>query len=297
MKPELRIDGLVVATGTTIGMGYQETFDMVFTEPGPGGGMDVVSNQIDAGAYYAVAIDTGKISESQMVAMKNKIDATMAKIETNDFATLSKDSLIGDILYTTALAYYAQLDSVNIIQSMAMGMIWYRLPSESIFSTGLKVETMFGIPRAVSCEGLMMDVDRNVHVAMARNGNRDFGFQFMLTTGQNSSALEHAVPERLFSTQDNPAHGISAVKALKIANDQGIPIYTINKENIGTVLPQLEVSAEVKSEIQNAVNAGKEVTVSKTNITFNGWIGCGYIVLDPATGAGAYYLTKKERRW
>ncbi len=291
LKPELRIDGVVVATGTTVGMGYAETFDMVFTSPGPSGTTDVVFNQIDAGAYHAIAIDTGKISEVQITTLKTKMEATKDKIETNDFASLSKDDLMGDILYTTALAYYAQLDSVNIIQSMSMGMIWNRLPSESIFSIGLKLETMFGMPRTVSCAGLMMDVDRNMHIAMARDGSRDLVFQFMLTTGQNTSVLEHAVPERLFSTQDNPTQGISAVKALKIANDQGIPIYTINQENINMIMPQLEVSADVKSDIQNAVNAGKVVTVSKTNIIFNGWTGCGYIVLDPTTGAGAYVIS------
>lgn len=289
LKPELRIDGLVVATGTTIGMGYQEIFEMVFTAPQSP--TDVVSNRVDAGAYYAIAIDNGKISKSQITALKTKLETTKAKLEVNDFTTLSKDDLIGDVLYTTALTYYAQLDSTNIIQSKPMGIIGYRLPSESIFSTELKVEMMFGIPRTVSVAGLMMDVDRNLHIALARDGNKNLGIQFMLTSGQNSSALEHAVPEQMFSTQENPAQGISAVKALKIANDQGIPIYTVNQSNVTTILPQLQVDDNVKADIQNAVNAGKEVTVSKTNIILNGWTGCGYIITNPNTGAAAYMIS------
>lgn len=47
----------------------------------------------------------------------------------------------------------------------------------------------------------------------------------------------------------------------------------------------------VKADIQNGVNAGKEVTVSKTEINFNGWTGCGYIIIDPNTGAGAYMIS------
>jgi len=33
------------------------------------------------------------------------------------------------------------------------------------------------------------------------------------------------------------------------------------------------------------------VTVSKTNITYNGWTGVGYIIIDPLTGAGAYMIS------
>lgn len=99
------------------------------------------------------------------------------------------------------------------------------------------------------------------------------------------------MPEQLFSTLESAAEGVSAIKALQVANDKGIPIYTVNQTNINTVLPQLEVDIQVKEDIQDAVNAGKEVTVSKTNISFNGWIGCGYIVINPETGAGAYMLS------
>ncbi len=55
--------------------------------------------------------------------------------------------------------------------------------------------------------------------------------------------MEHSVPEQLFSKPENPVEGISAVKALYIANDQGIPIYTINQSNINTILPQLQLDA------------------------------------------------------
>lgn len=32
------------------------------------------------------------------------------------------------------------------------------------------------------------------------------------------------------------------------------------------------------------------MTVSKTNITVNNWSGCGYSIVDPTTGAGAYLI-------
>jgi len=291
LKPELRIDGEVVATGSTVGMGYQETFDMVFTEPGPGGGNDVVSNQIDAGAYHAIAINTGKIPKSQMLALKEKLEATKARLEAGDVTDLTKDDILGDILFATALSYYVQFDLMNEIQAQTMGVKVLRWPSESIFASAMKINLFYGIPHTVAGGGLLMDVDRSLNVVASLDGDKNKTVPFMQVSGMNGSALEHAVPEMMFSTPDNPVEGVSAVKALQIANNQGIPVYTINQSNISAIMPQLQVDAQVKADIQNAVNAGKVVTVSKTNITYNGWTGCGYIIINPTTGAGAYMIS------
>jgi len=113
---------------------------------------------------------------------------------------------------------------------------------------------------------------------------------FFRSSGANGSALEHSVPEQLFSSPENPAEGISAVKAIQIANDEGISIYTINQENIDTILLQLQVDSGTIMDIKNAINADMEVIVSKTEITYNVWTGVGCIILDPDTGAGAYMI-------
>jgi hypothetical protein len=165
------------------------------------------------------------------------------------------------------------------------------LPSETIFTSHLKVAAMWGAPQSVSSGGLYMDADRLLSVVKAKNGNNNSAKQYMLTSGMTSSALESNVPEMLFSTPDAPVKGVSAVKALQLANDQSIPIYTINQTNIATTLPQLHVGQDVIVDIQNAVNAGKVVTVSQTNIIYNGWEGCGYIIINPETGAGAYMIS------
>jgi hypothetical protein len=168
-----------------------------------------------------------------------------------------------------------------------------RLPSEGMFYNDLKFTYSFFTNRPISAApgGLVMDVDYNTVVVQARDGSKETRIDFMRSSGITASALEHAVPEQMFSTPDSPAEGISAVKALQLANSQGIPIHTVNRGNINTILPQLELDHDVISDIVNAVNAGKEVTVSKTNIDFHGWNGCGYIIVDPDTGAGMYMIS------
>ncbi|MFZ3138145.1 MAG: hypothetical protein WA126_12245 [Thermodesulfovibrionales bacterium] len=113
----------------------------------------------------------------------------------------------------------------------------------------------------------------------------------MYYSGINSSALEHRVPEQLFTSVDASVEGISAVKALQIANDSGIPIYTITKNNIDVVLPILQIDPSVINDIRSAVNAGKKVIVSKTNINYRGWVGCGYVIIEPSTGIGGYMIS------
>ena len=89
------------------------------------------------------------------------------------------------------------------------------------------------------------------------------------------------------------AEGISAVKALALAQAQGQRIYTITPSNAATALPKLPVGGEVGAEIRNAIQAGKEVTIHENPITAHGWTGYGYIIVDPETGAGAYLIEGK----
>lgn len=289
VKPELRIDGQVVATGTPTTLGGIETFTMTFFDPSADN--SVVTNTITAGAYQAIGLNLGRISQEQLTTLKAKLEVTKTKLQNNDFGTLTKDDLIGDLLYTTALSYHAELGTMNFIAAKTMNVNAITLPSETIFSTQLKVASMWGVPRSVGAGGLNMDADRLLNVVKAKDGNNDTVRQYMLSNGMTSSTLEHIVPEQLFSTPDNPAEGVSAVKALQLANEQGIPIYTINQGNIATTLPQLQVDSDVKGDIQNAVNAGKVVTVSKSNISYKGWNGCGYIITNSETGAGAYMIS------
>jgi len=291
MKPELRIDGQVVATGTEVGLGQNESFSIQFMDPS-GIGNEIIKNEdVKVGEYDALVIDALAISSKTLTDLKAKLEATKSKLETQDFTGLTKDDLLGDLLFATIASYFTELDTISEITEKTQNVVNHRLPSTGRFFFSLSVNSFFGIPRSVSAKSLEMDVDRSFRYSLEKAGNKEKTKQFNLTVGMNSSALEHSVPEQLFSTPENPVQGVSAVKALAIANSQGIPIFQINKANMATILPQLQLDGDTISDIQNAVNAGKEVTVSKTNITFNGWNGCGYLIIDPETGSGAYMIS------
>ena len=180
--------------------------------------------------------------------------------------------------------------------------------------------------RGVTFQGLNMDIGHLRHVRWVKDDDpksqindkpelkqnnksaaQNRGIAYNKMRGQYASAMEHAAPEafwvdktkcshtdengRIQNPTLNPcAEAISAVKAIAIAQSEGQKIYTINKQNAQTALAKLPIGGEVGSEIRNAVNAGKEVTVHEKSINKHGWKGFGYIVIDPETGAGAYII-------
>jgi hypothetical protein len=289
LKPELRIDGQVVATGSPVTMGSAQPFTMSLNEPGFG--ISNIDNIINVGEYFGIGVDTGRISAARINVLKTKLEATIAKLEAQIYDGLSKEDLVGDMLFTAITTYFAELDATDEISARTMNVIHYRAPSIGMFSLALDIKETFGMPTSAGPKGMMIDVDRIIQAVFSKDGSMDKVKQYMLSSGSLASTLEHAVPEQLFSTPVKTVRGISAVNTLKAANDQGIPIYTIDQANVNTILPILQLNGDVKSDIQNAINAGKIVSVQKTNVTYNGWTGCGYVIIDPNTGAGAYMIS------
>ncbi len=72
--------------------------------------------------------------------------------------------------------------------------------------------------------------------------------------------MNHLVPEQMFSTETEKAQGISAVKALAIASQQGQKIWTITNDNLNLALSRINLGADAENDIRNAVNAGKIAT-------------------------------------
>ena len=289
VKPELRFDEQLVASGAAIGLGTTESFDMTFYDPVTG--ESIIQNTIDAGTYQAIALNLSRISQDEMLVSKTKLETTKAQLETEDFSGLSAGEMLGDLLYCVALTYLAEVGVAKSIAERNMGVRAVTLPSETIFASTVNTSYVWGIPRTISRGGLVMDADRILSFVRALDGDLKRAKQYVLLSGMQSSALEHAVPEQFVSTTDTVVEGISAVKALKLANDEGIPLYSVTQTNIANVLPQLQLKEQDKQDIKDLVGAGKEVIISKTNITYRGWTGCGYIALDPETGAGGYMIS------
>ena len=243
---------------------------------------------------------------------------------------ITGDQLTGDLLTATIWGYFASLQSHGTIAASQAQMFDAPALSYGLFHAQVRPNKLYGIvTTGITFQGLNMDVGHLRHMRWVKdddpqspvnnkpeltaNGksaaqNRWIAYNKM--RGQYSSAMEHAVPEQYWEDRTscrytdengqprNPtlqpcAEGISAVKAIAIAQQQGQKIYTINAQNAATALPRFPIGGDVGAEIRSAVNSGKEVAVHERQISAHGWTGYGYTIVDPDTGAGAYLIEGK----
>ena len=296
-------DQLIVGQQTALGLSIQGISQ---------GQIDTLKKRMEA--TKATLERAQKAPESQRAAILNGITG---------------DHLTGDLLTATIWGYFTSLQSHGVIAASQAQMFDAPALSYGLFHAQVRPNKLYGIvTTGITFQGLNMDVGHLRHMRWVKdddprspvnnkpeltaNGksaaqNRWIAYNKM--RGQYSSAAEHAVPEQFWVDKStcrytengqikNPsllpcAEGISAVKAIAIAQQQGQKIYTINRDNAATALPRLPVGGDTGAEIRSAVQAGKEVTVHERQISAHGWSGYGYTIVDPETGGGAYLIEGK----
>lgn len=260
----------------------------------PKSGWETSVNHPTAGIYRAIGLDLQGYNPAHALRLKDQLSNIKAIFDsgnTSQANTIKKHDLVGGLLHATLQMYFATNDLQDQVDARNADVISYRLPSYGTFSTNLVTQYWFGLPRNVEFKGLNMDIDHiKLHHVSALN-NKAESVAFSKAIGSRMSAMEHVVPEQMFSTETVKAQGISAMKALAIASGQGQKIWTIDKANVDLALSKINLSADAENDIRNAVNAGKIATAHEARLNFNGWVGEGYILVDPKTGAGAYMIS------
>ena len=152
------------------------------------------------------------------------------------------------------------------------------------------LNTFFGITRGIRTGEASFNI-RFANTVLSHDGDIESKKQLQFQTGLISSTLEHAVPEQMFSDPDNPTDGVSAVKALQLAAQEGQKIYQIDQDNLNAALGDLSLDFTVEDEIRTYVNRGGIAIAHESNISVPGWSGTGYILLDPETMIGSYKIS------
>jgi len=281
LRPILMIEDETKIEGPPEGLGLTQVFTMQFTEPNVM--TDYVTNDVTVGGYYAIGMVLQKIPRTLVEKRVKKLQASLELLKTEE---VERDKWAGELLYITALNYFYQVDTFSDLKTKTSGITYTRHPSEAIISLDLDVSYLFGIPNSVEFTGTSIDVDRDLVSVFSKTGDTNQVKNFMVFSGMIGSAFEHNIFEQQFNIPS-----VSGLKVIQEANKQKIPIYVTNQDNFNQILPKLHVSQSVKSDIQNAVNAGKIVTVPEKEIQYYDWNGTGYIIQDPDTGAGAYMIS------
>lgn len=223
---------------------------------------------------------------------KAKLEKFQASKNEVDLNGLTKDSLTGAFLQANVQSYFAINDAqANIAQKQA-NIITNSYMSIGTFSTKMRTDYRYGIATKVTPVGLNMDIDRILSQTVNKDNDNKKAIAYNQAMGMLQSLNENAVPEMLMNTKDEKnVEGVSAVKAIQLATQQGQTLYTITKANYSEILPKLNHDSETMNDIRNAVNAGKVVTVHASAINHLRWHGTGYIITDPTTGAGAFMIS------
>ena len=259
----------------------------------PAFGWDQAVNHPIAGEYRAIGLDLQGANPVEAASLESRMGNIRDRVESGDslqLAALTKDEVIGDLLFSNIYSYLAVNSMQDELQAQATGIVNYRLPSYGLFGTSLQTSYFFGFPRNVSFAGLVMDVDRLAIQSVSKDNDKDSGVDYVKSIGLRSSAMEHFIPETMMSAVGIDVEGVTAVKALQIANAKGQRIWTITQENLSEGLSAINLGSDIENEIRNAVLAGKVATAHEQPINFLGNSNVGYILVDPETGAGAYLI-------
>ncbi len=288
--PELKINGEIVKSGTAMSLG--EELDFVFQVQTPLETQVPYTYKVIAGSYLAIASIGQNVGLQKLNALQASIENTKTILESQDqtqIAALTREDILGDLFYTGVLGYFAQYTALAHMIALQQRAGHSLAIGYGSFGYEPYVDYFFGTPRSIQPGGAIFNIRVGDYIA-THTMNHQAKIQLHQQMGLLSSALEHAIPEQMFVTPDNPGEAISAVKALAKATQQGQRIYRITPENQSSTLPNIHHNQLVMDEIRAALAVGKEVTTHTDAVSVPGWTGAGYIIMNPATGIGAYKI-------
>lgn len=292
LDAELILDGNLIDSGYSGNMGSELYETLQLWSPQNNWQSPAINYPI-VGEYRAIALNLQGVSASNILEISQDVDTTKTKLEMADeteLSSLSKQDIFGDLLIGVILDYFAMNDVQNEIASRDSNILSFRAPSYGLFGTNLTPEYWFGLPRSVVLGGFSMDVDALAYQIVSKNNNDASRASYVQSIGAIGSILEHQIPEQMLLSDMVQSFSISAVKAIAIAEEAGQKIFIIDQSNLNSALNSINLSQATETEIRNSVLAGRIVTTHESQVVVNGWVGEGYIILDPDSGAGAYKI-------
>lgn len=283
LKPQLIIDGEIIAEGGVCNAGYMQKYTLTVCNGSPYTNDGVVDNAIIAGGMYCIALDYGSISSQSLLDAANNMDSLK---ETMNDSNIYTDAVMGEMLDGIAKAYFAQLDLYNFVLEGQNNVTATRDLSIGIVGYNLNVVYTFNRPAELNEGGIFLDIGRDVQSVISNDNNSENEKNYMLQSGMYASAMEHVVLEQVTGIES-----VSTIKAFQYAVENNIPIHAITKENLSDEILAINVSEQVKQEIRSAVNSGKIVIIPEREVCINQWSGIGYMVLDTGTYACGYMIS------
>ncbi len=275
LKPVFKIEGEISAEGAAANVGERQSLYLDFISPSDD--TDTVEKVMTAGDYYAIVLSPQGLNPEFVNARFQ---------DTKYIYSRDRDNRDGEELFQLGLDYILTTEKTQKRLEDLMGMRVLHYTTAAFISYDKKYDYAF--ESAYSCResGITIDVKRNMVSPFTVSGDTSSKKQFMMVAGLDGSYFEHEIYNTRYGLK-----GASTVKAIQLANQRGIPVYNINRNNLSQIIPSLQVSDYVKQSIINYANAGKEITIPGQEIEYYGTTIAGYIVMDPKSGAAGYLIS------
>jgi len=268
MIPTLKIDEQILAQGSPVQMGSDQSLDVVLETTNHA---DVVRFDIVAGDENIIGINgNGMVSNVAQARLDHVPSVTAA-----------------ENLHQVALNYWMLSDRYNDYLGLGSDVRIQRAPSVGLFASPLAVNYRFGVALTGFYQSRTMDIRRSVITVTGDTAERRR--TVVELSGMVGSFMEGSTFDLLFARA--PSDAVSAVQLLLDAVQLSLPMYQINSGNAEAALPLLQIDLEAKANIVAALNAGKYVLANGQEIEREYWQGSGYIIRDALTGEGAYLIT------
>lgn len=231
VTPEIAFEGEVVARGTPMRLG--EELELVFQVTHVQHSPMIKTYKVAAGAYLSLSPNQGSVSSSSLQQLRAKIASTKSRLESNDPAiigSVTREDVLGDMYHAGTLNYWAQYTVLARVASLVRDTKHSLVAGFGSLGQEPTVQYLFGFPRAITGDRVAVNVwvsDVNSDANGDSDKRRDFQFQ----TGMISSGLENSIPEQMYNSPNKSIQGVSAVRALEIAANQGQRIYRITPQN------------------------------------------------------------------
>ncbi len=290
LTPELKIEGVVDTTGTTVDSG--DPIDIrvryFFPDDSP---IETVIHPRTAGEYHALTFDSHQVSETLLDRRSELLIAANADVGT---PAEDPDALTGELLNLVGLRYWQRVaqgdEALGELYQFRSVKQWF----EILAGSNTTVQYLYDRPFAVTPGNLGVDSQSQSKGQFGIDGDQTKSAELFKIEGRNGSAQEHAIWEEIVHVDS-----VSTIKSLQFANETDIN--GNGTPNDGDVL-DLTVPGQtsllcpgfpgsVSSSMEAALSAGQVVKTPYCDFVMNDWNGVGWIEEDPATGAGAYLIS------
>ncbi len=304
LKADMKADGELIASSfgrSSLRIGETEELRLHFIPPNPGIRVkDLIyrdelgerqylgyPHPLYAGAVHNLSFDMAG-DASRLI--HNRLEGFFQK-EFNDENVLS-DEVMGELLYLAGLKYFQDTETeINELASLN-GYINHRRIWSALTVQKVRPVIIAGLPTYLELTTNLINAvvsDSYSDLSFAIDGNTNRDGEIKRLGMMNASFCEHKVWEDVVGIE-----AISTIKALQYTKFIGIPIHTIDANNIQEI-EQLNLSNERKQELRKLLDLNKypgyRLIIPHSEFTYEDWTGIGYIWEHIEGGWGGYFIS------